>query len=265
MTNSGTLTVLGCGTSTGVPLIGCICKVCSSTNPKNNRLRASAWLNFGQTQILIDTSTDLRQQALREKIPRVDAVLYTHPHADHILGIDELRSFNFLQGTSIEIYGHDWTIQSLKQQFPYIFAGQAPKEGGGIPKLIPHLITEKDARVSVKGIEFQPLWLRHGSKSTLGYRVGKLAYLVDFNQVDSETMEKLHGLEVLVIDCLRIRSHDTHLNLNQALEMVSKISPKQVFLTHMGHDFEYEEWMEGEKLPKGVNLSFDGLKVSFNY
>ena len=171
-------TILGCGTSTGVPVINCKCKVCRSRNPKNNRLRASAWVETGGKSFLIDTSTDLRQQALKWKVPRIDAVLYTHPHADHISGIDELRTYNFFQKGSIPLYGNSWTCTELLQRYPYIFNPGAV-EGGGIPLLQLNEISGQTKQITVAGIPITPLSVQHGSKETLGYRIGTVAYVTD--------------------------------------------------------------------------------------
>jgi phosphoribosyl 1,2-cyclic phosphate phosphodiesterase len=254
-----TLTILGCGTSTGVPLIGCRCAVCCSSYPKNNRLRASAWVQKGRSSLLIDTSTDLRQQALREKINSVDAVLYTHPHADHLYGIDELRSYNFLNGgKAIPLYGNKWTLKELKVKFSYIFVPHVV-EGGGIPKLNPIKIQPEAAFFMAAGLKVIPLPVRHGSKEGVGYRFDSIAYITDCSYIPSLSLDRLTGLSVLVLDCLRLKPHRTHFNLDQALEIISQVRPKKTFLTHMGHDFDYKKWTK--KLPKGVWLAYDGLKI----
>ena len=253
------LTILGCGTSTGVPLIGCSCTVCRSGNLKNKRLRASAWLQTREKSILIDTSIDLRQQALTNRIKRVDAVLYTHPHADHIHGIDELRSYNFLQKTTIPAYGNAWACDELEDKFPYIFK-PGPVEGGGVPKIeINRFDPEQTQAIQVHGITIVPIALSHGSRQSVGYRINSIAYVTDCNYIPPSSLDRLRGLDVLVLDCLRLRPHGTHFNLDLALETVSQLRPKKTFLTHMGHDFEYTKW--NKKLPKGVALAYDGLKI----
>lgn len=257
------LTLLGCGTSTGVPLISCRCAVCRSKNPKNKRLRASAWVQIkdpkqGLKSILIDTSTDLRQQALRAKIPRIDAVLFTHPHADHCHGIDELRSYNFLQNGSIPAYGNAWTSQELLSKFEYVFKA-GPVEGGGKPQLDFKLIDSKVESFEVAGIPVTPISLQHGSKECLGYRFDSVAYITDCSYIASSSLDRLKGLSVLVLDCLRLEKHGTHFNLDQALEAISQLRPKKTFLTHLGHDFDYTRW--AKKLPKGISLAYDGLKI----
>ncbi|MBL7715054.1 MAG: MBL fold metallo-hydrolase [Bdellovibrionales bacterium] len=257
------VTVLGCGTSTGVPLIHCKCKVCRSKNPKNHRLRASIWVKSQGKSILVDTSTDLRAQALANKIPRIDAVLYTHPHADHIHGIDELRSYNYVQKQSIPVYGNDWTRAELLAKFPYIFGtgkeGPPKPEGGGVPQLILNAMPSSAPRVDVCGVPVIPIALQHGSKECLGYRFDRVAYVTDCSYIPETSIQRLFGLDVLILDCVRLEPHPTHFNLDQALDLVSKIKPKKTFLTHMGHDFEYLEWKK--KLPKGVHLAFDRMTV----
>lgn len=254
------LTILGCGTSTGVPLINCSCKVCRSRNPKNNRTRASVWIRARGKSILIDTATDLRQQALREKIPRVDAVLYTHPHADHVHGIDELRSYNFIQRSAIPVYGNDWTAEELQAKFNYIFRPAGKVEGGGIPQLLMNRIDAQSEYIELDGgLQVVPISLQHGSKECVGYRIDSVAYVTDCSYIPTQSLDRLRGLSVLVLDCLRIQPHGTHFNLEKALEIVSELRPKKTFLTHLGHDFDYSSW--NKKLPKGVQLAYDGLKI----
>lgn len=254
-----TITILGCGTSTGVPMVGCKCSVCRSRNPKDQRLRASAWVQTRGKSILIDTSTDLRLQALRAKITRVDAVVYTHPHADHIHGIDELRSFNFLQKSQIPLFGNAWTCEELRSKFGYIFCPATHVEGGGIPLLELHRFDANSENIDVSGVSMTPIALRHGSKESVGYRIDSVAYVTDCSYIPPTSLDRLKGLSVLVLDCLRLNPHGTHFNLDQALELVAQVRPKKTYLTHMGHDFSYSRW--AKKLPKGVALAYDGLKI----
>ncbi len=255
------MTILGCGTSTGVPLIHCACSVCRSKNPKNHRLRASAWIQSHGKSILIDTSTDLRQQALRAKIPRIDAVLFTHPHADHIHGIDELRSFNFIQKSVIPVYGNAWTCAELNTKFSYIFQS-GPVEGGGVPQLKTHLVDTQTPFVDVLGEHVIPISVSHGSKECVGYRLGPIAYITDCSLIPSSSMERLRNLSVLVLDCLRLQPHGTHLHLDQALAIIRALQPKRTFLTHLGHDFDYLK--SRNKLPKDVFFAYDGLSIVAN-
>ncbi len=259
------LTILGSGTSTGVPIPTCKCSVCRSKEPKNHRLRASAWLSYKGRSILIDTSTDLRQQALTQKIERVDAVLYTHPHTDHIHGIDELRCFNFSQKETIPLYGNSWTCEELRHRFGYIF-DPGPVEGGGIPQLELHQFdpTAYSIRkpLRIKGVPILPLQLQHGSRECIGYRIESVAYVTDCSYIPEKTLDQMKGLKALVLDCVRPAPHRTHLNLDRALEVISKLKPRKTFLTHLGHEFDHKTW--SKKLPKGVALAYDGLKITLN-
>jgi len=251
-------TILGCGTSTGVPLIHCSCAVCQSDDPRNKRLRASVWVQVEGKNLLIDTSTDLRQQALQAKIPRIDGVLYTHPHADHIHGIDELRSFNYVQKQRIPVFGNTWTCRELRTKFSYIFA-PGPSQGGGIPQLELFEFNAKVARLDVAGIEVIPLPVEHGKSECVGYRIGSTAYITDCSKIPEESVKKLSGISDLILDCVRIERHDTHLNLEGALGVIKEIQPQRTYLTHLGHDFDYSEY--SSILPKGVFLAYDGLRI----
>lgn len=258
------LTILGSGTSTGVPIPTCPCKVCRSKNPKNHRLRCSAWLQYQGKSLLIDTATDLRTQALRAKISRIDAVLYTHPHSDHTHGIDELRCYNFSQHADIPVYGNAWTCHDLIQRFSYIFHPEGPAEGGGIPRLTLHSFEPSaysiEKPLDILGVPIVPIPVPHGSKESVGYRIESVAYVTDCSYIPKESLDKMRELSVLVLDCVRLEPHRTHLNLDRALEIISEVKPKKAFLTHLGHEFEHSTW--SEKLPKGVYLAYDGLKIS---
>lgn len=263
------ITILGCGTSSGVPLIGCPCPVCTSSNPKNRRTRASIWIRTRGKSFLIDSSIDLRQQALREKLLHIDAVIYTHPHADHVGGIDELRSYNYLQRQDLPIYGNDWTLAELTTRFPYIFsADPAYAEGGGRSRLTPHLISseqlESKKPLHIQGVSFLPVPVRHGSKQCLGYRIDSVAYVTDCSYIPDTSLDRLKGLSVLILDCLRIEKHGTHFHLDQALETVRVLRPKKTILTHLGHDFDHAVWNRrlARTFGKGkVVLAYDGMKI----
>ena len=232
--------------------------VCRSKNPKNKRLRASVWIQTRKKSFLIDTSIDLREQALVSKIPWIDAVLYTHPHTDHMSGIDELRSFNYIQKAEIPVYGNAWTCSELNARFPYIFK-PAVIEGGGIPRLKIHQIETSAPYFEVQGEKIIPLSLSHGSKECVGYRMHSFAYVTDCHYIPPSTLDRMKDLSVLILDCVRLKHHDTHLNLEEALKIVSLLRPKKTFLTHLGHDFDYVK--SSKMLPKGVHFAYDGLTL----
>lgn len=255
------VTVLGSGTSSGVPLIQCRCAVCRSTDPKNKRTRASIWVEVNGKCLLIDSSTDFRAQALRWKIPRVDAVLYTHPHADHIYGIDDLRAYNFIQKSEIPVFGNAWTTEDLRIKFPYIFSG-GKAEGGGIPRLSLHTFSTAEPVLDILGVAVTPISLQHGSRESVGYRMGEFAYLTDFNRISDASLARLEALDTLILDCVRLEPHSTHMHLAGALDLVQKLKPRKTYLTHLGHAFDHEK--SARLLPKGVAFAYDGLRIRRN-
>jgi phosphoribosyl 1,2-cyclic phosphate phosphodiesterase len=262
-TSRNTLTVLGCGTSTGVPVIGCACVVCRSRHPRNHRLRASVWFQAQGKSILVDTSADFRQQALRAKIPGLDAILFTHPHADHVHGIDDVRAYNFLQKASIPAFGNEWTCTDLRSKFSYVFSPGALKtvEGGGIPQVNLQQFDATVASLDVAGVKVVPIALEHGSKQSVGYRIDSVAYVTDCSYIPPSSLDRLRDLSVLVLDCVRMAPHKTHFNLDRALETVEQVKPRRTYLTHLNHEFDYPKWQK--RLPKGVALAYDGLKIRF--
>jgi phosphoribosyl 1,2-cyclic phosphate phosphodiesterase len=250
------LLFLGSGTSTGIPSLCCTCAVCRSDNPFNKRLRASIVVITGDHNILIDTSTDLRQQCLTHGVERVDSVLYTHHHADHVHGIDELRSFNYFNDTIIPCYGNKPTLQQLKMNFSYIFTG-TQQVGGGIPKLT---LNELDGEAFLLGgVTVQPLDITHGKLAILGYRLNDIAYITDCSAIPEPTLEKLKGLDLLILNALGHDPHPTHFCLSEALAAIDKIKPRRALLTHINHKFDHQK-VSGE-LPENVELAYDGLKV----
>lgn len=248
------VTILGCATSTGVPIVSCSCPVCTSKNPKNSRTRCSVLVEAKGKNILIDTSTDLRFQALRHGITRLDAVLYTHSHADHTHGIDELRIYNFINKTAIPCFGNMQTIKNIKKNFKYIF--DMVKSAGGKPKLI--LTTVAD-EFDFDGIKIIPVEVYHADWTIFGYRIGGMAYLTDCSGIPDWSWEKLKGLDLLIISALRYRPHPAHLNVEQAVETALKIKPRLTVFTHMGHELDYDTLLR--ELPDSIVPAYDGMEI----
>ncbi len=249
------LTILGSGTSTGVPVIGCRCPVCSSASPRDHRTRASALVSWQGKNLLLDTATDFRQQALREGIDRIDAVLFTHAHADHVHGIDDLRVFSTPESPAIPIYGSRETMQVLHRVFAYIFAGDP--EPGFIPRLEP--VTAEEP-FELFGLPVQPVPLLHGGFPSQGYRMGPLAYLTDCSAIPDESWPLLEGIEVLVIDGLRFRPHKAHFNIPQAVEAAERAGAKRTLLTHLSHEVDHHH--HSPLLPPGIELAYDGQRLT---
>ena len=250
------LTVLGSGTSVGVPSIGCHCSVCTSSDPRDNRMRPSVWIEYQGTSVVIDTTPDFRTQALRAAMPRLDAILITHPHADHVMGLDDVRPFNFRQGAVIPLYGSDESIAAVRRCFPYVF--EAADSESTRPKLSTHILQE-ETPFDLHGVKVQPILLHHGKGRVFGYRFGKLAYLTDHSEIPAQSMAKLKGLDVLFLDALRYKPHPTHSSVQQSLEIVKALEPKHTYFTHICHDLEHER--AESLLPTHVRLAFDGLEV----
>lgn len=250
------LTFLGTGTSTGVPLIGCECKVCTSDDPRDNRLRVSVLIEQDDKRILVDTSADFRQQALRYKLSRLDAVLITHTHVDHIFGMDDLRALNFRHGP-IGIYADERAWIDLRRVFQYVFA--PTHIGGGLPQLIPHVVSYEAKFSFAKNLEVTPLKVIHGKLPVVAYRFNDFAYATDLNQIPPETMNNLQNLDVLVLDCVRREPHSTHFGLAQALACIEELKPRRAFLTHMNHEFLYKR--DSKELPDNVQFAYDGLTL----
>lgn len=255
-TPNGRVTFLGTGTSHGVPMIGCRCAVCLSEDPRDKRLRPSILLRGPRgADVLVDTTPDLRQQALAFRIDRLDAVLFTHSHADHILGLDEVRRYNHLQGRPLPCYATTSTWADIRQTFHYIFDDK-PRVGGGVPAIEPHTI---DGLLVVGGMQIQPVPLWHGPTPVLGFRTGTFAYLTDCNRLDEAAWPLLKDVETLVIDALRDKRHPTHFTVAEAIDVIGQIGPERAFLTHMGHELGHRE--TNARLPAGIELAYDGLTL----
>jgi phosphoribosyl 1,2-cyclic phosphate phosphodiesterase len=251
---AGRVTFLGTGTSHGVPMIGCECVVCRSADPRDRRLRPSIYIDIpGHVSILVDTSTDLRQQALAQRVTRVDAILFTHGHADHVMGLDEVRRFNVIQGGPIPCYANAPTWDTLKRSFYYVFDG-LPRQGGGIPQLLPQQI---EGPFSVGGVRVVPVPVWHGRMAILGFRLGNFAYLTDCNAIPDDSWPLLAGLDSLVLDALRYKPHTTHFTVDEAIAVATRIGATRTCFTHMTHDISHAEL--SARLPAGVELAYDGL------
>ncbi|MFA5515282.1 MAG: GPMC system MBL fold metallohydrolase [Desulfuromonadales bacterium] len=248
------VTILGSGTSTGVPVAGCRCAVCTSGALCNNRTRCSLLLNYRQRNILIDTTPDLRQQVLREKVDRIDAVLYTHTHADHLHGIDDLRPFCLISEGAIPIFGSGETIARIRHNFSYIF--DETLDAGYRPQLAPFRI---GGDFTLLGLPVIAVPLEHGDGFSCGYRIGPLAYLTDCSGIPSASAARLHGLEVLIVDGLRFKPHTTHFNISRALTAAERLAPRRTLLTHLSHDVDCRHHSAG--LPPGTEFAYDGQRL----
>jgi phosphoribosyl 1,2-cyclic phosphate phosphodiesterase len=251
-----TITVLGSGTSVGVPTIGCHCPVCTSSDPRDRRLRPSVLVSFEGHCVLIDSTPDFRYQALRTPIPRVDAVLFTHSHADHIMGLDDLRPFNYMQRQAIPIYGAGEHLRSIMNAFPYIF-DDSPTQSSR-PRLEPHTFAAGSV-IELCGMPFEVLPLLHGAGTSYGFRFGNAAYLTDHSEIPEQSLARLAGLDVLFLDALRHNPHPTHSTVAQALQWIERLRPRRAFLTHICHDLPHA--LTESTLPAHVRLAYDGLAV----
>ena len=248
------VTFLGTGTSTGVPVIGCRCRVCTSTHPHNQRLRQSVLIEANGKYGLIDTTPDLRLQLLRHPIPRLDYVLFTHSHSDHLMGLDDIRPFNFRQRESIDAYASPHTAKAIRRVFSYIW-DTSTQIGGGKPQLMLHEVEE---RFSHDGIEITPIPVSHGEWTILGFRIGGFAYITDTNGIPPSSMRLLEGIEVLALDGLRPGpNHPTHFTISQAMRCAQEIGARETWLIHLAHEVEHVE-VEAT-LPSGIRLAYDGL------
>ena len=250
------VTFLGTGTSTGIPLIGSDHPVCQSSNKKDKRLRSSVLIQWDIYSYIIDTGPDFRQQMLRSKCNRIDGVLYTHEHSDHTSGIDDLRAFCFKQG-EIPIYGHKRVIDNLFNRFEYIFNKE--KKYAGAPKLKPIEITE-NKNFKISNLIITPISYLHAKLQVYGYRFNDFAYLTDMKTIEDVEINKLDNLKVLVLNCIKIEPHYSHLNLEEALKLIRLIKPKKTYLTHISHMLGFHEEVQNN-LPEDVFLAFDGLEI----
>lgn len=254
----GQMVLLGTGTSVGVPAIGCGCDVCQGGHPKNQRSRCSVVVGLPEGNLLIDTSPDMRMQLLRERIGRIHAVLYTHEHADHIFGLDDLRLFPFYLGHPVPLYCEAKVEDRIRKSFDYAFIERPPTHAGAAPQLTFHRITHEP--FMVLGTRIVPIPLIHGPRFTvLGFRIGNVAYCTDTNEIPKESWPLLEGLDVLILDALRLTPHVTHFSLEEAIAVAQRVRPKQTYFTHVSHDLDFER--TNAQLPPGMALAYDGQRI----
>jgi phosphoribosyl 1,2-cyclic phosphate phosphodiesterase len=249
------ITFLGTGTSQGVPVIGCMCRVCNSLNPKDKRLRSSVMIETDGKRFVIDTSPDFRQQMLRERVDRIDAVIYTHDHRDHVAGLDDIRAFNFIMKKSMDLYASEQVQKGIHDQFNYIFK---EKKYPGIPEITLHTIENKP--FIIEGVEFIPILVKHMHLSVFGFRVGNFTYITDANFISEEEKKKIYGSEILVLNALRKETHLSHFTLDEAVALINELKPKTAYLIHMSHQIGLHEEVQ-EDLLENIKLAFDGLHL----
>ena len=249
---------LGTGTSTGIPVIGCDCEVCTSSNPKNRRLRASAFIEVNGTKILIDTGPDIRRQLLDSQIKDIDAVLYTHSHYDHVSGLDDLRPISMFNSKALPLYAKNDVFDHLSRVFVHIF-DKPTQIGGGITSIEKHEIFDKT--FDINGVKIIPIPVKHGILDIIGYRIDDFAYITDASEIPEKSLELLKGLKYLVLNALRYREHSTHFNISQAVEMAEIIKPEQTYFTHIAHAIKHDE--TNLELPEGIALAYDGMEIVY--
>lgn len=249
--------VLGSGTSHGIPMIGCECPVCTSDDPRDKRTRPSIWVKYKDVRFLVDTSPELRLQCLANGIREVDAVLFTHHHADHVAGLDDLRRFNWMTKKAVPCYGTERTLAGVRRMFSYAFepAGDSPHSR---PQL--ELVPIGDAPFDVRGAQVLPIPLMHGPMPVTGFRFGRFGYCTDCNAVPDDSIDRLRGVEVLILDALRHDSHPTHLSLTEATALAERIGADSTYFIHMAHQLKHRE--TNDRLPQGMALSHDGLRLT---
>lgn len=252
------VTFLGTGTSQGVPLIGCDCEVCTSTDKRDNRLRSSIWIQTEHTSVVIDSGPDFRYQMLRAKVHQLDAIIYTHGHKDHVAGMDDVRAYNFFTNNPIELFATKETEETLKREFAYVFSGD---NYPGIPKV---KITTIDSlnKFTINDLEFTPILVKHMNMDVLGFRVGDFTYITDANYISPEETEKIKGSKSLILNALRHTKHVSHYTLEEAIEVAQSINPENTYFTHISHQLGKHSDIELQ-LPEGIHLSYDGLTLEF--
>ena len=252
------ITFLGTGTSQGVPVIGCHCEVCTSEHSEDKRLRTSVMIESDNTTVVIDTGPDFRQQMLRENVQKLDAVLFTHEHKDHIAGMDDVRAFNFKFKKDMPIYATDRVQEALKREFHYIFSSYIYP---GIPKVQLHTI-DAESKFSIGDISFQSIELMHHKMKVMGFRINDLVYITDVNNINNKQLQKIIGCKILIVSALRKEKHISHFTLYEAVELSQKVGAESVFLTHISH-LMGDHHSVNRDLPQHIQLAYDGLRIDF--
>ncbi len=250
-------TFLGTGTSQGVPMIGCACSVCTSPDPKDKRLRCSVLVQSENTTFVIDAGPDFRQQMLHHQVKKLDAVLFTHEHKDHIAGLDDVRAYNYLSGKAMEVFGTVNVQEALKREFFYVFSGQSYP---GIPKLNLNTIENKSFKIG--DIPIVPIEVRHMNMPVFGFRINDFTYITDANAISEVEKKKIEGSRYLVLNALRIEKHPSHFTLDEAIDLIHELKPEKAWLTHMSHQMGRHKDVN-KMLPPGIECAFDGLRIEF--
>jgi len=252
-----TVTFLGTGTSSGVPMIGCECEVCQSKDPKDNRLRSSILVQSAKTTLVVDTGPDFRYQMLRQKIKHLDAVVFTHPHKDHLAGLDDIRAFNFFTKSPLNIYADSLTEEAVRRDFHYAFSDT---KYPGIPELTLNTISLEPFMVG--DIPIIPILVWHMKMPVMGFRFGKFTYITDANRIDESEKDKIRGSDTMVLNALRKQKHISHFTLQEAIDMVQELKVPNAYFTHISHQLGLHDEIDNE-LPEGIHLAFDGLQLRF--
>ena len=251
------VTILGCGTSAGVPQIGCKCDVCKSNNPRNKRRRCSLFIESKGQRILVDTGPDLRCQCLDAGIGEVDALIFTHAHADHLHGLDDVRQINNVTGKRLPTYAHQTVLDRIEERFPYAFLGGQHQHGGfWRPDILP---CPFEGTFQIGEVNIEPIRQKHGRGVSWGFRIGGFAYSTDTDDIAGPALERLRGLDTWIVDALRERPHPSHAHLDKTLDWIAQVRPRISYLTHMNHEVDYQDWLD--RTPEGVEPAYDGLVI----